>query len=321
MSKFGNKKGFFFVLGFLIVSGGNFLFSQSRIYDRTGIIPGHGLYTSLPGESVDMFTGNLTLRYLDIYLPGPNGLDVELWRVYNSKILKDRQQGETASVQAEHKSWVGIGWTMHIGRVHNYTLNDPIVEFPDGRRETAYPDNYDVGKNITREFLKYDKSTYKLYFKNGVIWTFGASATITLADGSSDPVRLVTKIENAFGHSITITYDSGKPTMNNIADSMGRVITFVTTGETDKILTQVKVKAYDSHEVIYSYSVDTFPNGYTKLTSFTPPALPATSFEYYDGSSNRYELTKVTTSYGGMLEYSYANMIFTSIISILTREW
>ena len=59
--------------------------------------------------------------------------------------------------------------------------------------------------------------------------------------------------------------------MKNITDSMGRVITFVTTGETDKKLTQVKVKAFDGHEVIYSYSVDTFPNGYTKLTSFLLP--------------------------------------------------
>jgi hypothetical protein len=38
--------------------------------------------------------------------------------------------------------------------------------------------------------------------------------------------------------------------------------------------------------------------------------LSATTFDYYDGSSNRYELTKVTTSYGGLLEYSYLNHDF-----------
>ena len=48
----------------------------------------------------------------------------------------------------------------------------------------------------------------------------------------------------------------------------------------------------------------------SQLASFTPPGLSATSFEYYNGSSNRYELTKVTTSYGGFLEYTYANHDF-----------
>jgi hypothetical protein len=168
---------------------GGFLFGQSGIYDRVGIILGHGAYGSLPEENIDLFTGNGTLSYRDIHLPGPNGLDVEVWRVYNSKILKDRQSGNP-SVQAYHQSWVGMGWTMHMGMVHAYTSNTPVIEFPDGRLETAYPDNYGVGKHITRDFLKYDKGVPpvvlpKLYFKNGVTWTFGATATITRADGTS----------------------------------------------------------------------------------------------------------------------------------------
>jgi hypothetical protein len=70
----------------LISSAG---YGQSGIFDRTGIIPGHGSFSSLPEESVDLFTGNLTLAYRDIYLPGSDGLNIEVWRVYNSKILQD----------------------------------------------------------------------------------------------------------------------------------------------------------------------------------------------------------------------------------------
>jgi hypothetical protein len=131
------------------------VYSQSGIFDRTGIMQGHGSYSSLPEESVDLFTGNVTLRYLDYRLPGPNGLDVEIWRVYNSKILQDQSGG----VKADHKSWVGIGWTMHMGRVHNYDTTTPIIEFPDGRWETTYPDRYyplHQKKNITRDFLRYE---------------------------------------------------------------------------------------------------------------------------------------------------------------------
>ena len=66
------------------------LFAQSGIFDRTGIVPGHGAYSSLPEESVDLFTGNLTLAYRDIFLPVSESLNIEVWRVYNSKILQDR---------------------------------------------------------------------------------------------------------------------------------------------------------------------------------------------------------------------------------------
>ncbi|NLH76925.1 MAG: hypothetical protein GX465_07800, partial [Acidobacteria bacterium] len=100
----------------LVWTGNTLLQAQSGIFDRTGIVPGHGSFGSLPEENIDLFTGNVTLRYRDIYLPGPNGLDVEVWRVYNSKILKDRQSGNP-SVQAYHRSWVGLGWTMHMGMV------------------------------------------------------------------------------------------------------------------------------------------------------------------------------------------------------------
>lgn len=114
--------GFFVAL--LVLSFGLPLHGQSGIYDRTGIIASHGTHGSLPEENIDLFTGNVTLRYCDVFLPGPEGLNVEVWRVYNSKILKDRQSGNP-SVQAYHKSWVGIGWTMHMGMVHQETTDLP----------------------------------------------------------------------------------------------------------------------------------------------------------------------------------------------------
>ena len=312
-----NLKALLFILLVLLVwNGSALLYAQSGIYDRTGVIPGHGSSGTLPEENIDLFTGNVTLRYRDVYLPGPNGLDVEVWRVYNSKILKDRQSGNPV-VQAYHQSWVGLGWTMHMGMVHNYSSSTPIIEFPDGRLETAYPNNYGLGTSIclTRDFMKYDKTTVppftypKLYFKDGTIWTFGATATITRADGTSDPVRLVTKIESPYGHHIDIVYDSGLPTIQTITDSTGRVITFVTSG-TPKKLTQIRVTDANGNDRIFSYSVGTYANNYHRLDNFTPPMLPATTFEYLDGSLSRYELSRMTTSYGGVLEYSYADQTF-----------
>ena len=44
---------------------------------------------------------------------------------------------------------VGIGWSMHMGVVHNCTSNTPIIEFPDGRRETAFPAKSEYGYGAT----------------------------------------------------------------------------------------------------------------------------------------------------------------------------
>jgi len=305
------------MLGLFSWGTGAGLYGQSGIFDRTGIIPGHSSYGSLTEENIDLFTGNVTLRYRDIYLPGPNGLDLEVWRVYNSKILKDRQSGNPV-VQAYHKSWVGLGWTMHMGMVHNYSSSTPVIEFPDGRLETAFPNMYNLGSNVclTRDFLKYDKTTLpplvypRLYFKNGVIWTFEATATLTRADGTSDPVRLVTKIENPFGHSINIHYFAGTPCINYIDDSMGRRITFISSGNPRK-LSQIKMADWGGNDRTFNYSVGNWDStGYYRLDSFTPPMLPATTFAYNDGSSSQYELIRLTTSYGGVLEYSYQNHDF-----------
>lgn len=290
------------------------LLAQSGLFDRIGFIGEHGTHGSMPFEQIDLFTGNVTLSFLDVYLPGPNGIDLKVWRVYNSKILKDRQSGQSASVQAYHQSWVGMGWTMHMGMVHSYSSSNPIIEFPDGRLETAFGDINNSGKYITREFFKYEKGPAplyipKLYFSDGVIWTFGATRTIIRADGTSDPVRLVTRIENAHGYHIDIAYGLNNPTIATITDSMGRIVTFVSSG-TPKRLTQIKVKINSTTYRTINYSVSTFPNGYTKLGSVTFPLLPTVTFEYEGVSSGYYELTKMKSPYGGYIKYAYSNHNF-----------
>jgi len=297
-------------------------YGQTGVFDRPGIIHGHGAYSSLPEESVDLFTGNLTLRYRDIFIPGPNGLNIEVWRVYNSKVLYDKPSGQqNPTVQAYPKSMVGIGWTMHMGMVRNAYSSTPEIVFPDGRREMAFPPKSEYGWNsynrITRDFLKYDCLTGnpKLYFQNGVVWTFGNIASLPLANGSSETVYMVTRIEDPLGNYIDIEYDAADSlrSISKITDSMGREVRFIKSyqGSSPAKLAEIRSRnADDSADVIYSYSVGSFSNGFYNLTSFTPPELPPATFEYNDGLSYNYELTRVTTSYGGVLEYSYQNHSF-----------
>ncbi len=160
----------------------------------------------------------------------------------------------------------------------------------------------------TRDFLKYDKTNYKLYFKDGTAWTFGLSKTIVIM-GVSESVRVVTSIENSYGHTISVAYQSGSlPEMESITDSLGRTINFILTGDR---LDRISVKNTTGTVVYYDYTVGTFSNsGYYKLTSYDPPELSASTYEYDTGQYDRYELTAVDTSFGGRMEYSYVNHTF-----------
>lgn len=312
------KRSLYLLIAFLFVwLPGKYLHGQTNLFDRIGINIEHGLHGAVPEENIDLFTGNLTLRYLDIYLPGPNGLDVKVWRVYNSKIVRDRIiGGGDPAVQQEPYSWVGLGWTMHMGRLHSPTTENPIIEYPDGRQETLYRNKYDSNYFISKDFVKYDRDQHKLYFKDGVIWTFGAQRAIYYADHQELDVLSVIKIENSYGQHIDITYATNNAIMTTITDSMQRQITFTADYSQPSYpkLTQIGVENALGSLVYYNYSVGNFqpgnPASYHRLEQFDPPELPAVSFEYKNGLNNEYELTKANTCYGGYIRYDYAEHSF-----------
>jgi hypothetical protein len=93
------------------------LSAESGIYDRIGIFPENGSQ-GVGEESINYFNGNLTLKFLDIHLPGPNGLDLNIWRIYNSKLAEDSTGWNLAQFNQEPVGWVGLGWSLHMGRVH-----------------------------------------------------------------------------------------------------------------------------------------------------------------------------------------------------------
>lgn len=64
------------------------LSAESGIYDRIGIFPENGSQ-GIGEESINYFNGNLTLKFLDVHLPGANGFDLNIWRIYNSKLAED----------------------------------------------------------------------------------------------------------------------------------------------------------------------------------------------------------------------------------------
>ena len=94
-------------------------------------------------ERIDPFTGKLQWHYTDIFIPGNGGQDIQVKRSYTAL-----NWGEPGSSTHEGAP-LGLGWTMHFGRIIRKkvvgicntiagTLNNPVIEFPDGGRRVLY---------------------------------------------------------------------------------------------------------------------------------------------------------------------------------------
>lgn len=148
------------VLIFCLINFSLLLFGQenptesSNLYDRMGVIVERGLHGAVPEENIDLFSGSLVLKNLDVTLPGPNGFDLNIWRVYNSKVNTEYTNTTLSYPQQETGSWVGYGWSMHMGRIQNPDSSNPVIELPDGRQEATYPWIHNGSILISRSFLQ-----------------------------------------------------------------------------------------------------------------------------------------------------------------------
>jgi hypothetical protein len=138
--------------------------------------------------------------------------------------------------------------------------------------------------------------------------TFGTTKTLQYV-GYTEEIRVATRIENSYGHAIIIEYQTGSnPALKKITDSMNRTIDFVVTNNR---LSRIDVKNANGGTKSYFYTVGTFPySGYYQLQAYDPPEIPATTYEYYNGQYDRYELTAINTSHGGRVEYIFNNFTF-----------
>ncbi len=284
------------------------LSAESGIYDRIGIFPEHGSQGS-GEESINYFNGNLTLKFLDVHLPGPNGFDLNIWRIYNSKLLEDNTGLNLPQFNQEPVGWVGLGWSLHMGRVHlNAITQEQYIEFPDGRCEIAYLSK-DGTCYMTKNLLKFvnENNTLKLYFPDGTVWLFEKSAIIFYDNFKTGIVHLVTQIIDSYGHKIIVEYHENRPTIKKITDSLNRVVTFVVDNENNEYpkLKEIQVKDAHGNTSVYTYTVDSYDNYImNRLSKFKPPLLPESTY-LYNSADYEYELKEIKTSYGGTVQYKY----------------
>ena len=256
-------------------------------------------------EQIDTFTGGVNHNYEDARIPGNGGLDLVIQRTFSSKRVCNEWSdfsGSTWCSSMGDTSWMGLGWTMHFGRIIDPSGETPIIEMSNGSRHKSYlkPSS---SQKITKDYWIYDPATVTVTFDDGSKITYGHVGPSI----SGQVTRYATKIEDANGIAIDITYknpSSSDEIIDYIDDTLGRRYTFTTTTYNgQEKLTRIQGPGVDidyTHELIGSTT-------HTLMKTVVPPVGNGWTYtyDYNSGSSyNLYDMETVTTPFGGKIEYT-----------------
>jgi hypothetical protein len=245
--------------------------------------------------AVNASSGNIAVSGKDIHLPGADGMDLDVTRVFNGQALGD------------HNGAFGSAWTENInGAAFIGTrtwYDDARVIYADGgsiyRFDRDYPHDtadtlaYISPPGIDAELtVDTDTGESTLTDAGGRVWTYAASV-----DGSRFTLK---RIEDGDGDHIDLEPASGDPyTLASITDTNNDTLTF--THGTDGELTQIT----DADNNQWTYTVDT-TDGKDLLTQVEAPDDDTTTYQYSDDPYNVVDrLDKITDADGHDVDLAY----------------
>lgn len=271
-------------------------------------------------EHIDPYSGNMLIVQTDLHMPGNGGLDLDVMRTYNSIIWNRRDVSSPTNLALSDNSFLGIGWTMHMGILRNPDLNgttwggNPILELPDGTKQIFFQDKNDPTRLISKDFWTLKTITgqtgYEVRSPEGIIYTINYSTVSPYAGymtTTGTKVAQVTKIQNpAKTAAINITYKmvgANFSYIQTITDSVGRVVTFNydTHSPTNRLTSIVT----DNRTISYAYNQ--LDANIFLLSTVTPPVGNNWQYSY---ETSAYEMTGITYPSGGQNTYTYGDVLF-----------
>ena len=233
-------------------------FSPSAIGDSRGEVS----LPALTGERQDesgvgdlaLSVGAVHFKEMDVTLPGRNGLDVNLGRIYASYAANDMPLDSMFTDESATGAWMGGGWRFnqfmrvicvysresqfnHIGVEMNGEYS--TYGWANGKYVSKHKpalDYVEIAYRGDKRWPIWDQSVsdvgnieIKLYKDNGLIYTFAAvRAFAWIMEGVGASVFFVSSIEDRYGNQIRYEYEAAgnHARLSRIIDTYGRQIEF-----------------------------------------------------------------------------------------------
>ena len=286
-------------------------------YEETGVSRNRDYVNQHADERIDLFTGKLQWHFTDLFIPGNGGLDLRVQRSYNSLNDNDKLWPDYSPV--------GIGWTMHFGRVlrnattsicdnvNNHPSLNPVLEMPDGSKRVLYQ-ALDRVTWITTDFWRAEcintgSGGLKVFSPEGIRYDMTFRGTQIGSPIRPTATYYTSKITDPNGNTIDISYTfssngpyAGLSLITGARTSDGRSITF---NYSNQRLTSIT----DGNRV-WHYVQSAVPNvfGTNFLKEVKRPDGHSWKFNYNEtrtGNAGAYSLREVTYPTGGTIDYSY----------------
>jgi RHS repeat-associated protein len=291
-------------------------------YKEPGMQPNRDYVNQHFGEHIDPFTGALQLHYVDVFIPGNGGFDLKVQRSYNSASV-DR-------VNPKHHSMMGVGWSLHMGRVSKTTSticsnddpdsgnDNPVLETPDGGTQRLYFTSSGSPLMLTQQRWRAECITGT---SPGLLVTAPNGTSYRMnrqySEGTFDaPVYTfyTTLITDRNGNTMTVNYNTAtlaKAEITSISASDGRSVTFTYDGA-GTASRRIRTIAGPAGTWTYSYTaISGKPDTY-QLTGVNRPVLGSWSYAYnnfgFIDTAGNHMMDRLTMPEGGSINYDYANV-------------
>jgi YD repeat-containing protein len=282
-------------------------------------------------ESVDPYSGKLMVRYLDLFLPGNGGLDIKVFRTYDTARIFGLQVGSSLL------SPMGNGWTFHFGSLIGDYVCEPIANASDSRPVFYLPDGRQFKFSLAPTGLGHlyvskegwvadcapvpeNKNNRLIVISpEGIRYEMTVEGTV----GSVNPTSLfyVKKITDKHGNwlSFDYQYTNGKAYVSKCTASDGRLVTLTfapgyTTGtRVSQITANGQTWRYDYSSGGVALNPADSPQDFT-LAKVTRPDGKTWIYDYplmpgspgVVGSAAQRILGKITHPEGGLTVYEYS---------------
>jgi len=321
-------------------------------YAEPGYYPNREYDNPVDIDSIDTFSGTLSVQHVDYFTPGNGGFGVQVNRVYTPP-----QNGLlTIGEDGTETTGVGIGWRINYGRVLGLPAsnscpqisdpslgseNNPVFEQQDGSRRTLYLSSLSQTGITASDYITIDRWRARCQqFTQpsglddpGTFW----GLVITSPDGmeyemgarnQATGTLYTTRITHSSGNYIDIEYlnrPANGHLVKEIDPNRGATVTFhyFDYDPNSNSSPLARIDRITGAGMTWRYEYQDIPgiaDDHYQLVRVRRPDGSSWRYEYFQGNgtpgsianAGRHALKKITSPWNGTIEYTYENLCFNS---------